>query len=133
VEVKLNELDELRLRIAKAKGWGIYKIGVEPRKYIYPLPPEDHINLDPADISDGEIHWQSDAPDWPRDIAAAWELWDEMTAAKVELELSNQFSERDPYMLKWSKGFGDIWHAVLAATVQKAIARAWLAWKEANE
>jgi hypothetical protein len=73
-----RELDELRLKIANLKGWKIYGMAEDSHlaKYLYPLPPgvvETDLFKEVGEINK-PLHWQRDDPDWPRDIAAAWEL-----------------------------------------------------------
>lgn len=117
--------DEIRLAIAKAKGWrevhntqGIL-MGGEP----------------------GEVAWWKPVPYWPTDIKAAWELVEEAQAAKVGLVLHNSLRfipspETWSYACTFYDPVGGPNHEVYSAeeeTAPLAICRAWLAWDEGRK
>lgn len=110
--------DELRLAIAKAKGWSDTKV-LGDCFVVY--SPEGYV--------------KPNYPDWPTDIGAAWELVEEMRAGGVTVEITadpnddnNQERKygivlrREVYTLGWAGFMG--W----ATTAARAICEAWLVW-----
>lgn len=96
-------LDELRLAVAKAKGWKDYGFGW----WLEPGAPFQTHGL----------------PDWPRDISAAWELVEEMHDRLVQVRLSNK-----GVSMWWC--YADIEITAQGSTAPEAICRAYLKWKE---
>jgi hypothetical protein len=85
---------------------------------------------------------EKDAPNWPVDIAAAWELVEEMKqiGGAVCVEWATEFIDA-PF--KWwcganvpqdykVKPFTCKWHSGRADTAPRAICLAYIAWKEAQ-
>jgi hypothetical protein len=99
--------EELRLAIAKAKGW-VCLAGV----WLGPLEP------------DGTRVALYNVPDWPASIADAWELWDEMKEY-VTIWFDSVQLVWVVYNESNAKYIDDI-------TVLRAICEAWLAWKVAK-
>jgi hypothetical protein len=107
----MDELDELRVMIAEKRGWTKVRmtkiLGLRGH-----VPQHD---------------WDDALPDWPRDIAAAWELVEEMRAARVVFNFT--------YI-----GYASRWYCELAGgryakggdTAPEAISRAYLQWKESK-
>lgn len=146
----MDELDELRLKIAKAKGypasvWSIHKwtdthdalefdyrpctMGAE---VMYPDDRGDCPGLEM--FVDGA--WIS-VPDWPRSIAAAWELITEAEGAGVGFDLCDVVYTQPSNVYFYEATFFDPIggpnskrYEARCSTVPEAICRAWLAWKE---
>jgi hypothetical protein len=122
----MEELDELRLRVAKAKGY-ILMYGRMDRAS---SKPQNHF-IGP----DGRLTLET--PDWPREISAAWELAEEMRLAKCWVLV-----DTDSYDGNWScsvqyiakvQGQDEcVEHYADGETVPEAICRAWLDWKGAK-
>jgi hypothetical protein len=131
----MSELDELRLRIARLDGW------------IFPGESEQ------GDIDYMLNHYgisNHPVPDYPNDIAAAWELVDEMNhSGDGFVDLIYAIHDNGP-QLKWLCEFRMLSKWIvkngndpldgrsdyilgLAPTAPEAICRAWLAWKEAQK
>lgn len=102
--------DELRLAIAKAKGW----------KY---LP----LTIAPFWTGEGYV----EASDWPEDIGAAWELVEEMRADKAITYVylhgcdNGRVMPGKEYYVELSSG-----QCAYADTAPRAICMAWLKWQE---
>ena len=135
--------DELRIAIAKAKGMNAGV--VEEWDDIYGTHhTHDYAgdrNWYPAGTP---IHYAENGvfyplPDWPNDIAAAWELVEEMITPKDESIAAILASHR-PYIV-WN---GEDWiylvggdesdeQVARGTTLPLAISRAWLIWKTEAE
>lgn len=106
----MDELDELRLRIAKAEGWILNPLYDPLHKWIEPAP----------------LYRRIDPPNWPRDVAAAFELEDEIPESErlryTDCLIRVIYGEAP---LK-----GRIWDIAHATPEQRC--RAYLAWKEAQ-
>lgn len=141
----MNELDELRLKVAKAQGWRYVKLAPTPDNDVI-LPKRDRTCYQiyaPGEINDNPFwtatemewpeNWQktyraSEVPDWPHDISDAWKLVKEVQGEPHEQWFDIQ---RTPCISKrWIAAIGGI--AKAGDTAPEAISRAWLAWKEAN-
>ena len=147
-----EDLPELRLRIAKARGWRYYEIRPSP------LNDAQHVQghvytgfYRPGEDNDNEYwtvtfidKWPGDwmtrycaneIPDWPRDIAAAWGLVEEMIRSETIIEVKrNPLVHRLPdtwYVETYSETTGQKINS--GATAPEAICRAWLAWKEGQK
>lgn len=128
-EIAQLDDDGLRLEVARAKGWVVCKMR-KNSSIAYPVLErelEDPVYY--AEPSD-RIVWGS-FPDWPRDIAAAWELVEEAQAKPHECYFEISHTPAIPHKGKpcWHvelggvRGYGD--------TAPLAICRAWLMWKQA--
>lgn len=126
----MDELDELRLKIAQAKGWRFWKMDANP-KMQYACPPGE--NPEPmgyghrmTEVDTVTCAWafDDDATDWPRSIADAWTLEAEIPEDQ-RIAYSNILYEivrvDDNYTngLRWA----------LAHATPEQRCRAWLAWK----
>lgn len=133
-------MDELRRRIAELKGW-------KPLRYhgfVRICTPELIADMDKifgpgwgkgVDWNDPEIDWDN-IKNWPHDIAAAWELVEEMGNAYFVLCRTNStnFSPAPWGETHWECRFyaPERGHRQ-GKTAPEAICRAWLAWKEAGK
>jgi hypothetical protein len=119
-EIMAMDADALRLAIAEAQGWK----RIETASYFTAECWRDPDDLDFVYL-----------PDWPADIAAAWELVEEMDKAYFSLTRTND--------THWAPApFGKIhWECRFYApqkgemfgdTAPLAICRAWLVWKAAT-
>lgn len=148
-EGKMNELDELRLQIARERGYKRQPTTIEEAAGLMWERVTDswydgHDFVQLGDDDGGSvlftppIGWKylRDFPDWPRDIAAAWELVGEMGNAYFSLAHTNATG--------WAPApWGDMhWECRFYApekgarqgiTAPEAICRAWLAWKTQGE
>jgi hypothetical protein len=141
----MNELDELRLKIAKVRGFTFgdyYPVDVIREHPVLGKSktirrPDGYTFTGPREMGEAEI-WEIALqnpyfPDWPRDIAAAYELVAEMPRMQL-----NWYAKT----AKHSRGKGGpLWTCrinmmnimdFLGATAPEAIARAYLAWKDAQ-
>jgi hypothetical protein len=139
----MDELDELNKRIRELRfppaswpagrcpvcGWPYREDGCQP----------GNCSMRPAPA----VRACDDTRDYARDIAAAWELMDEMNASGDGfLTLYAGIYPADPTKTKWTLKFAMTSKSVRkyrvgqfvgeGATAPEAIARAWLAWKEAH-
>lgn len=101
---------------------------------------ETELDLDkwPADL-DNALQQRGDKariPDWPRDIAAAWELVKEAECQGVGFNLANEKFLEDG-RIEYEATFYDPWggplateYQISAPTAPEAISRAYFAWKE---
>jgi hypothetical protein len=130
----MEELDELRIAIAKAKGWKIYDM-VEDKylsRYLYPLPPGAEIDksiFEEVGVIDKPLHWRRDAPDWPRDIAAAYELEAEIPEDQRKA-YTGELIAVIAHDCKEAGINSNYWMYFHATPEQRC--RAYLAWKEAQ-
>lgn len=119
----MSELDELRLQISRVKGW-----------------KREYGRMDQASSKDHEYFIKPDGtksmypPDWPRDIAAAWGLVEEMNYSGV-WSLSNGDGDSMDFRLILyctPENFHKNMHPIFMScdSAPEAICRAWLAWKE---
>ena len=130
--VNMDELDELRLKIAKAKGWTLWrnnealflfmrdKNNPASKKYC------DQVDYDEAVVDDFILR-HSNVPNWPRDIAAAWELVWEMNNAELPVEVRSFVDRTATCTVNEDWG-----NRSIGETVPEAICRAWLAWRESQ-
>ena len=111
--------EELRLAIAKAKGW--IESTENGARWINPRG--------------GAIFT---IPNWPKHIHTAWELVEEMKVGGYYVRVDTPFTADSPYQVKVDEmGWADHnppppggWYS--ADTAPRAICLAWLAWKEKN-
>jgi hypothetical protein len=142
--------DELKLEIAKAKGWRCIRF-VSTNKN----PPVRTITslIPPGEtaIGEGSEYWVTENSDewnekgylldmyWPTDIAAAWELADEAGFVVGPQWSGGLDSHRIGWCVysDWVSVSNDIWSfdsdrysLAIADTAPRAICLAWLKWKE---
>lgn len=129
----MDELDELRLKIAKVKGIDYRVSDGSSRDYLQNEREYARVGELIMTVDTGADYEEFYLPDWPREWNAAGELWSEMVAAGRNPSLLCFPDENDN---------GRITHVVLLVnayqecpfgeTGPEAIARAYLAWKEAS-
>jgi hypothetical protein len=136
-EIMALTADELRLAIANAKGWNVrlaeewqskednvLGVGVihfvgeyctETRDWIYAGTPVQQ-------LEDGDVR---ELPDWPANIADAWELEGEITTIPEKRRYINFLID----VCTWSEwGATDFYWALIHAPAEQRC-RAWLLWK----
>jgi hypothetical protein len=136
--VAMND-DELRLKIAKLKG--VDKLEHLPETYY------ERAFIDDDGRPDGVDGWEcprchanmSDplcCPSWPRDIAAAWGLVEEVQEYGMSVCVQTEFSQYSCFISKYPNSPipYTAYKAIdtLADTAPRAICLAWLKWKEAQ-
>jgi hypothetical protein len=115
----MNELDELRLKIAELQGWTkkhgrMDQASREPHDYF--VKPDGLLSMYP--------------PDWPREIAAAWVLLEEMQQAGLNIEINIWLNG---YVIGiWRPG-EQLLFKRRYDTAPEAICRAYRAWREAQK
>jgi hypothetical protein len=130
--------DELRRRIAEARGWTIYHYDKGPRGYYCLLDDDGYpVNYEFREnerATEAEV-WEKDCPDWPNDLNAAFELVREAEAQGVGFSLHN-VTYNDQERIAYEATFYDPWggpaceeYTVEAATPARAISEAWLLYK----
>jgi hypothetical protein len=135
----MDDLNELRLKIAKLKGYTFWdtpdKLGPFAKHFAWGKPREvSYAGGIPMYEVENPVNptWSDDDPDWPRDIAAAWGLWDEMVAAERYPTLHSGPDD--------NHGGEVVYQVVLVNPYQEcpfadaapeAICRAYRAWQEA--
>lgn len=128
--------DELRLEIAKAKGWNF------PHEEIYTQFVTREMAMDACDMSmEGMpipdsvwVQGDGDPPNWPADISAAWELVEEVITADYRAGIWQLKEGYNCSILKPIYLDGDEFVRCVtesqADTAPRAICEAWLAWKK---
>lgn len=117
----MSELEELRLQIAKAKGW-----------------KSEFGKMDKASSKDHEFFIKPDGtlsmypPDWPRDIAAAWELVGDLTQVQVRIEWELDENGTPCWRCLTCNEAKNYWTIYTGTTAPEAICHAWLEWKKAQ-
>ena len=122
----MDDLDELRLKIAKMMGWKRMFGRMDKasrRDHEYFITPSGTLSMY--------------LPDWPGDIAEAWKLMDEMRESGLVIIkawhpkawVAGHYTAN----VIWAKTDDKPQVFEGGATGPEAIARAWLAWKEAEE
>ncbi len=115
--------DEMRIAIGKLRGFDVA---------ISPSATRDHLWFQL--FKDGERYstnsylvedkaWR-DAPNWPENIADAWELWEELPPFK---SIEYHAPMNRPYSVMYT--VGNTHHQFDADTAPLAICVAWLAWE----
>lgn len=136
----MDELDELRLRIARVKGWSFWTLVDRTimRSFNFGDKPPREVMIAGSVDHEFELKYCDDFPDWPRDIAAAWELVEEISKTDYFIKISSPQETGGKWLVKIDqKGWGDNnppppggwWFGM---TAPEAICRAWLAWKDVN-
>lgn len=115
----MDDLDDLRLKIAERYGW---------------------VNIKKSPFGEGIFGFLPDGkpsfiPDWTRDIATAWELVEELRVEEgcdIVIEVWDRTPPRTTVrVMVESSNHSPQYHG-RGATAPEAICRAWLAWKEAQ-
>ena len=110
---------ELRLEVAKRKGWSIHY--AEECNYdagtIYYTSPS-------GDIFSTKFGY-TPLENWPTDIASAWGLVEEMKVDVVGIAWDTDHWAVDLWISRWLR--------CTNAICSRAICEAWLAWKDAQE
>lgn len=145
--------DELRLAIAIASGWRWMQYpapNISKETWLTGLFPPDRPGRIPVCNGYNKIWLPSDEfaprfsnwdeapywddgeskrgfPDWPRDIAAAWELAEEM----AEIDCGVYATDGEWSCVMYMDGAGILAEAV-CSTAPRAIAEAYLLWKQAQ-
>lgn len=118
--------EELRIAIATAKGYSVVeKRNIENRAYYRLLHDGKVVDLWAASASEADA-WKF-APNYPEDIAAAWELEGEIPLDQVEryvLELTRVINDKDDISTSQR------WQLIHATPRERCLA--WLAWKGAK-
>lgn len=129
-EIMQMSPDELRVAVAKALGY----------EFISPIRNKfNQITNQWGWKFNGKfIDYEDDIPDWPASIADAWELINDFVAHHIGFEISNvEHSNRIiTYEISLYDPIGGpaTWHCqVEGNTVEFAISRAWLMWKQEQE
>lgn len=126
--------DELRIAIAKAKGWKLFtrdRFGESVQELYYSesgkIKYAEQIEFQELDVE--KLANLEYIPDWPNEIAAAWELFDELPVYK-SVECARHDGRPKPVIWECHvNGVGNF----LANTAPVVICLAWLAWKEGQE
>ena len=129
----MDELDELRLRIAKARGWRFTKMTPGPNNdaqlpfrdrtlYSFTKPGEANANeyWIEETIEEWPDNWRAilhgwEIPDYPGMLAAAWELVEEAQVNNVGFDLANAeitlYTTGEPPKVRyaWEAIFYDPW------------------------
>lgn len=124
--------DELRNAIGKAKGCTFEYVrksryGVECIKYNSPKFQDRWIKSGEAFLWPCSGMFNNPCPNWPRDIAAAWKLFEEMPPGNVtaifRLEDEGWFTQTAHH---------GVFIMECGSTAPRSICAAWLAWKAAQ-
>jgi hypothetical protein len=153
----MDELDELRMNVAKAKGWRYFILAATPENESRPKNREiERIFRPGEDVAYFAPYWEVKTelplenippdyfglkiPSWTTDISAAWELVEEMKSQNVGVLISNSVTILPtPDIWTWEVALYDPIagpHAekyfAECPTIAEAICRAYLAWKQAQ-
>ena len=116
---------ELRILIAKAKGW----------EFVRGSTYYGHKTFLVVRRSDDTIEIISDCPDWPTDIAAAWELVEEMRPYFFRIDVMC-WDHTGNWAVLCNPRHGHDEHVIPtlgdADTAPRAICLAWLQWRKAQ-
>lgn len=118
--------EELRKKIATERGWtNLYMMAFAGTVIPYGDDPDNHYASRPI-------------PNWPEDIAAAWELVEEVR--KFDINMLNRYtwelSSGSPLekwyaeITDWNRDNGSLHWRTESDTAPRAISLAYLAWKE---
>ena len=118
--------DEIRIKIAKLKGWRVY----DPKDYNGQL-----FGTSPEGV------FYSALPDWPGEMSPAWSLVEEARKAEVGVMIHNSLTilpvpDIWSYTCAFYDPIGGPHHKTYSAeaeTAAMAICLAWLAWKEGDK
>jgi hypothetical protein len=115
----MDELDELRTKIANTKGYRVAVVGLSYATLYEPgdTLPENAEVLDMADYLDS-------VPDWSSDLVAAWDLVEEMNEAGCPVDVRS-FVDGTATCIVDDK------LRSVGETVPEAICKAWIAYREA--
>jgi hypothetical protein len=128
--------DELRVAIAKARGWTVYHYDKDHRDSCYFCL----LNGDGYPVNDDYMnnHHQTEAeawadcPDYPRDLNTAFELVQDAEEQDVWFALANVIPNSDTVMYEVKFTLDCKWWYACADTPARAICEAWLQWKESE-
>jgi hypothetical protein len=131
IEIEKMTADELRLAIAKAKGWQIYHYDKDiAENCYYLLVDNDFDAVIPFNYHKTEAEcWEKDCPTWPTSIPDAWELVEEMGHLCWTVTIENLPSKPQEVVCRVFKPYIAGRINAYADTVPLAICRAWLIWK----
>lgn len=125
MEIDEMTAEELRLEIAKARGWSIKQINDHPERWFSCHFSMGSVGAKPIDALDKEADKVHECVKWPYGISAAWELVEEVQAEPyeqwVKIERTPAISQR------WIVAIGNVVKA--APTAALGICRAYLEWK----
>jgi hypothetical protein len=122
--------EQLRLAIAKVKGYSLYQIGANGyvARSSGMLPKETHR----VDEFVNPQHIQIFTPDWPVDISAAWELWEEIPV--VALLKNHDISEIQVYDEGEAvRDIAVVRYRISGKFSPRTICITYLAWKDATK
>jgi hypothetical protein len=123
-----RELNEMRLKIALMSGRK-FERGFKDKAKVFMLGPDETVlpgyEMQPGDI----VRWSHGDPDWPRDIAAAWELEESIT----DYDDRTMYTKHLIAVLENDKGIEHEapWSFRMLHATAEQRCRAWLAWQEA--
>jgi hypothetical protein len=109
--------DELRIAIAKAKGW--------KTETFHTFSSSGRVV---GTAPDGKFF--DTVPNWPADIAAAWELVEEVGAKNWTVTIENLADRPTEVLARIGIPFTLIWYTGFSDTAPLALCRAWLKLKE---
>lgn len=109
----MTENEEIRLKIAKLKGWTVLPYPAQPK---WQRPTASGVEC------------LYELPNWPESIADAWELFEEFISENKHLSCGIAIEPLVSH--EWVASLG-YWRSY-GATAPLAICKAWIAWKEGN-
>jgi hypothetical protein len=124
--------EQLRLAIAKVKGYSLYQIGANG--YVARssgLSPKEEHRVDEF-VNPQHIRFFF-TPDWPVDISAAWELWEEIPV--IAMLKNHDISEIQVYDEGEAvrENTAVVRYRISGKFSPRAICIAYLAWKDATK
>jgi hypothetical protein len=124
--------EQLRLAIVKAKGYGLYQIG-QTGYVAMSSGMSPKLEKHRVDEFVNPQHIQIFTPDWPVDISAAWELWEEIPV--VALLKNHDISEIQVYDEGEAvrDNIAVVRYRISGKFSPRAICIAYLAWKDATK
>lgn len=138
-EIMTMTADELRLAIALAKGWKLYRFdyfGETDTQGIFApdyKPSKYKTQIDFSEFLPRKYINPDGMPDWTTSIADAWELMEEMSALDYPIPGICRMDENDNWNCYYRFAGDQGIEIVEADTAPLAISRAWLLWKTEAE
>jgi len=141
-EVEMMTPKELRIEIAKLKGWHFEKINSSPNRFWCYNYSVGSISNTEEKVLDLEMKKTGRVFDWPSNITDAWDLIDEIRMSGDEITISSDsYNNIDNFTViifrLRNDGHGTGWwkrvSIVNADTVSLAISRVYLMWRETEE
>jgi len=131
-DVDAMDLNELRLAIAERLGWTFWQRHVGGYSALAPKDDSPSALWTQVNAENvGEFSGVDVPPDWPRDIAAADELLDDLDKRGLSYTLTNKGLG---FHVVVSRGMtGSIWSIGRGEIRPEAIARAWLKARHGSE